>query len=274
MQYPWLVSKPDFLTIAVGAISVAAGFLLGGPICGFIFLVLGVCFLVFYVRYDEELVSLGDIDPPAVEIGHPPHVSAQTMPEVVAEKIPPPPVSPILDTASTYLKCIDIKSTSIDLQPNRVVETSHGNYAVYALFRNHPSQPKILPACGVKAHLVFSKGEKEVYSGFGTWIGRFRNQVDFTPGDEEKLLLISLWEQEQSVYAITNSRTAPMPTRTRHLLRTFEHPTVHRYLLVDDSLKITATLIDDTGSHLGEFVFEYRWDNGVVSVTQAGIPVS
>jgi len=61
-----MVPKSDNLTIAVGLVAVAAGFLVGGPIWGCIFLLAGIVFLVFYFQNDPEpVLTLGNVFPAA-----------------------------------------------------------------------------------------------------------------------------------------------------------------------------------------------------------------
>lgn len=67
------MQKPDKLTISMTCIAIAAGFLIGGPVWGFVCLVVGVIWLVAYVFHEpSDIVSLGDLSaPPARQLLYP-----------------------------------------------------------------------------------------------------------------------------------------------------------------------------------------------------------
>jgi len=197
------------------------------------------------------------------------HAYVATLPQIASEKAEEPAKeSPPAPVAEPKIKCVDVKSTSVFSLPFCVNENSLGEFSLYALFRNDPTEPLVEAAYAVKAHVVFLDGLKEVHSGFGTWIDRPENSVDFNLGDERRLLLVLLPFQAQAAYTLNNIRSAPMPRRNaREYVNAATTQTIKRYCLIPNELTISVTLIDSEGP-CGNFKFEYRWNNGAPSITK------
>ena len=236
------MSKSDKLTIAVAAILSGLGFVVGGPVWGFGLLIFGLIYLVaFWHHQPEPTLSLGSIIPPSREL------AAPTVPNI---------------------KCVAVRSASVVLDPYVARENDRGLFSFYALLRNDPLSPNPLYISGLKAHISVLENGKEICSGYGTWLNHIQNVSSLAVGDEIKLLLAVLTPEKAEVYTVTNSRSLPLPTRTRARMNALSQASIRPHLLMGDNLTISVTLIDRRGARHGIFDFGYAWKDGNVQITK------
>lgn len=103
----------------------------------------------------------------------------------------------------------------------------------------------------------------EVHSGFGAWLDNFENVVDFAPGKRRKLAVL-LRKRDGNIYAITNPRDEPLPTRTaRAFVKALARaaPIEYRILPARD-MTVCVTLLDSRGAKLREKQFNCKMTEG------------
>jgi hypothetical protein len=120
----------------------------------------------------------------------------------------------------------------------------------------------VAPVSGVRAHIVYRNAQREVYSGFGAWVGCFSNRIEFPPAATQKLIVVCSGSISEPgiVFGMTNPRSRSVPSRPFSAMRRVleSSPVNHMLVLEDPVLEIEITLLNDEGLVLGRFNLKYE----------------
>jgi hypothetical protein len=148
-----------------------------------------------------------------------------------------------------------------------------GNRAIVAAIANRvsPGQNEVAAAFQVRAHIIFRRGDHEVYSGFGAWVDCFSQRADFVQGGLQKLIIVSEnGPMPGLVFGVTNPRDYSLPTRrVRALQHRLENSRRNNMtVLTDNSLDIEITLYEGS-SVRATFSLKYeRVEDGTYKITR------
>jgi hypothetical protein len=95
--------------------------------------------------------------------------------------------------------------------------------------------------------VIYRSGDHEIHSGYGSWVGRFSNAIDFAPAESQMLVLA--YEHGPIpglVFGVTNPRSNEPPRRFRAFKNALENAQPNNTVgLQERELDIEITLYDE-----------------------------
>jgi len=172
------------------------------------------------------------------------------------------------------LTCVSAPRMRLHADRFLFVESGQGTYlAVVAFIANRPAVGRagVAPVRGIRAQIIYRNAGREIYSGFGAWVGEFSNRVDFVAAGSQRLILLTEDDTVPNfVFGMTNPRPDDVPSRPWSAIKYVleNSPQNDTSLFLEPLVEIDVTLLNDAGRVFGRFVFKCeKKSDGTINVS-------